>query len=183
MQQKETTPVLTSRQMQQYERTAMQIRERAGVDSLAPLDPFIFAEAVGIVIKYDYDFDSKDWSGGGIVVNGQLHVLLNGNSTKERLNATLLEEIAHHTCRHKPTLIGPEGLGEYDKTQEQEAKFVAAAVLLPMKAVGMAIWRSEDPTEVAHNYGASLQLFEMRVKTLGLWEEYQSRINVEVEVQ
>jgi Zn-dependent peptidase ImmA (M78 family) len=165
---------LSFQKMQAYERRALQLRELAGVEYDAPLDPFKLAEKMEVVIKYNQDFDPKDWSGGSKTMpNGQLFVLLNSNSTSERLNVTLLEEIAHHICNHDPTAIGTNGLDGYDEVQEQEAKFVAAAALIPSVIVGQVVWKRLSASRFASQYGASLQLFEMRVKTLNLWTHYK----------
>lgn len=167
-------PPLTAQQMQDYERTAMRIRKLYGLGISEPIDPFKLAAQLNVVIRYNGDFDPKDWSGSGKVMpNGQFFVMLNSRSTLERKHATLLHEIVHWLQRHTPTLIGPTGLNEYDKTQEQEADFVAAAILLPMKIVGVVVYQKKSVAEIAKAYGASTELFEMRIKTLGLWGHYQ----------
>jgi Zn-dependent peptidase ImmA (M78 family) len=167
-------PTLTFQQMQQYERAALRLRGQLNADQFDSIDPFVLAQEMGIKIRYDNTFDPQEWSGGGKVMpNGKLFVMLNSNATPERLNVTLLEEIAHFVCGHVPTAIGPEGLGDYDEAQEREAKFIAAAALLPSVVVGQALWRNLDSSAVAAQYGASVQLFEMRVKTLHLWSHYQ----------
>jgi Zn-dependent peptidase ImmA (M78 family) len=171
---KSELPVLSFQQMQEYERAALRLRTQLNADPFDPIDPFALACEMGVVIRYDQTFDPKEWSGGGKVMpNGKLFVMLNGNATPERLNVTLLEEIAHYICEHIPTAIGPNGLGCYDEVQEREAKFIAAAALLPSVVIGQALWRTLDSSEVAAHYGASVQLFEMRVKTLHLWSRYR----------
>jgi Zn-dependent peptidase ImmA (M78 family) len=178
MEQESNPPTMTSQQMQEYERIAMTIRESVGVDNYSPFDPFALADQLNAVIKYDDEFDPKDWSGGAKVLpNGKAFLYLNSKSTKERMNATIVHELIHIIRKHQPASIGSDGLNNYDRTQEQEATQVAGAVLLPMRIVARAVWRSENIIQLANKYGASVELFEMRVKTLGLWKQYQEKAN------
>lgn len=47
-------------------------------------------------------------------------------------------------------------------------------MLLPAVVIAKAVFRGESLTDLAHAYGASLELVEMRVKVLGLWRELKS---------
>ena len=51
----------------------------------------------------------------------------------------------------------------------------AAAVLLPSKVVGQAIWSGKSATTLADDYGTSVELAEMRIKTLNLWPDYKKQ--------
>lgn len=169
-------PPVSHELMKRYEVIAQSLRERAGAGPLGPLDPFELARRLGVVIEYSRSLEVKDWSGmSKPLPDGRLFVMLHAGQTPERMNATLLEEIVHHVQGHTPVQIGPGGRSEYNEAEEQEARFSAAAALLPMKAVAQAVLRRDDPTRFAALHGASVELFEMRVKTLGLWALYKDR--------
>lgn len=176
-------PAVTFDQMCCYEKIAIELRQKVGLGSLERLDPFVLAKQMGVMIDYSYSLTPKDWSGmSKPFPNGGLFVMLHRDQTPERKNVTLLEEIVHHFREHTPVVISGTGRSEYNEAEEQEAKFSAAAALLPMKVVAQAIWLKQDPVEVAGLYGASIELFEMRVKTLHLWNKFKRNIPLEVGV-
>jgi len=174
--------------MLHYERNALQLRERAGLAQLAVFNPFEHLVTFDVIIKYPDEFtdtpdeliaeiekhNAKDWSAvSDVLPNGKLLTLLNRNQTEERKNVTLLEEIAHQHYGHEPSVIGSDGRKNYDKAQEQEAYFTASAALLPGIAVARAVFQKKPAAEVARTFGASIDLYIMRVKTMSLWKEYQ----------
>ena len=115
------------------------------------------------------------WSGSGRPLpNGKLFVMLNANQTRERMNVTLLEEVAHRYYDHDPVVLGSDGRHNYNAAQEQEAYWTAAAALLPMVVVAKAVRRGETAAELGKRYGASQELAEMRIRTLGLWNHYKA---------
>ncbi len=126
------------------------------------------------------NLDAKQWSGmGNALPTGELLVVLNRHQTPERARVTLLEEVAHHYHRHTPVSIGPGGRAEYYTEEEQEAKFTAAATLLPSKEIAKAVYRGDSAASIASKYGASVELVEMRIKTLNLWDHYQQGDDME----
>ncbi len=139
-----TPPPLSTAQMQHYEYHAKKLRERAGLTALEPFDPFEYLEVFEVIAKYPDDFDvmpdelleaieqhsARDWSAiSDKLPNGKLFVLLNRNQTRERMNVTLLEEMAHQHFGHEKTVIGIGGRQKYNAAQEQEARFTAASAL------------------------------------------------------
>ena len=129
--------------MKHYECNALLLRNQAGVLPNEPFEPFNHLDQLDVVLKSIDElnlpkdladdaksYTAKDWSGGGRVLpNGKLLILLNKNQTQERMNVTLLEEIAHYHYGHEPTTVGVEGWNNYDPAQEREAYFTAAAAL------------------------------------------------------
>jgi hypothetical protein len=88
--------------------------------------------------------DAKVWSGMGMPLPaGQLLVLLNPSQTPERAASTIMEEVAHAHLGHQPSQLVTEANGMvrrlYDAAIEREAKWTAAAALLPAKAVARAV--------------------------------------------
>ncbi len=181
-----------SREFMRYiEEQAMLIRKRTGVGLLESFDPRSMAKDVRLqlaypkdvtklppeVFTYLSDLSPKAWSGmGRLLPSGELLVLLHPAMTPERESVTIMEEVGHAHFGHQPSelVAYPEGWEQryYNKQVEQEAKWTAAAVLLPSKAVALAVWRGETAIDLAVAYNVSVELAEMRIKTLRLWPHY-----------
>lgn len=178
--------------MRRLEEQAMLLRQRANVSPLARFDPRVLVEQARLRLVYpsdvahlpqeilDYfsDLNPRVWSGmGKSLSDGVLMVLLNPSMTVERENVTILEEVFHVHYGHRPSQLikYPNGWERrmYDRQAEQEAYWSAAAALLPSKSVALAVWRGQTAEDLCEAYHASPELAEMRIKTLGLWLEYQ----------
>jgi hypothetical protein len=181
-------PQLTKKVMQQYEESARALRARAGIGPYEPFDPLALAPQLGVLLKYPDEagilpaellaeigeLNAKEWSGiSRELPTGKLFVILNRNQTLERARVTLLEEVAHQYHGHTPVCIGTGGRAQYIAEEEQEAKFTAAAALLPSREIAKAVYQSVAATYIARSFGASVELVEMRIKTLNLWEHYR----------
>lgn len=181
--------------MRRVEGAARAIREKAGVGLRGRFDPFAHAERLGVHIAHPADvgalpeelrrliagIDAGVWSGmARALPDGRLLILLNPNQSRERANVTVLEEVAHAYYSHKPTRIAPGVSGlperEYDPAMEQEAYWTAGAALLPMKEVALAVYRGRTAGELGAAFGASVELAEMRIKTLRLWAPYKANL-------
>ena len=110
----------------------------------------------------------------------RLLVLLHPNQTAGRANVTIMEEVLHVYYRHSPTQLFDEPSGvqrrAYNKVAEREAYWTAAAALLPAHAITKAVWCGESISDIADRYGASEELVGFRIKILGLWPDYTSRL-------
>ena len=170
------------------EEQAGELRHRAGVGPLDPLDPREVADRLHLKVATPDDIEGlspqerakvrtltpKQWSGTGIPLRtGELLVLFHPEQTTERSRVTTMEEAAHEHYGHEPTRISLLANGMAQRTfnprVEQEAYWTAAAALLPMKAVGLAVWRGQTAEDLAFAYGVSVELAEFRIKILGLW--------------
>jgi Zn-dependent peptidase ImmA (M78 family) len=166
----------------------MMIRERAGVDPLEPLNARALAGKLRLqIIRYEeieglplalhqalMMVDAREWSGmGKELPSGELLVALNPNMTVEREAVTIMEEVAHAHYGHQPADLTLIALGftrrAYSENDEREAFWTAGAALLPSKAVGLATYRGESAADLAVAYDVSVELAEMRMKTLRLW--------------
>ncbi|CAM3444908.1 hypothetical protein DESA109040_12935 [Deinococcus saxicola] len=155
---------------------ADQLRVRVGAGNEESVDAFEIAKSFDARIEYFDGLDAKDISGASIVENGILKIALNRNQTPERMNVTLLEEICHYYYRHQPEKLDAQGRQQFNAKNEQEAKQTAAAILLPAVVVAKTVFQRNSIEDVASAYGASVELFMMRVKVLGLWDLFKSEV-------
>ncbi len=169
-----------------------ELRKRTKIGGLDRLDPHqLPTNEFRLLFKYPMDITNispearehlqtvtaKQWSGGGLPLpEGFFLVLLNPHQTPERKNITIMEEVAHSYFQHQPTkfIATEEGLVQrvYEKRNEDEAYWTAAAALLPSKAVALAVYRQRRAEEIGAYYGVSVELVHFRIKTWNLWEEY-----------
>ena len=173
-------PPFTKARLGHLHAQAEQLRAQAGVGPDKPLDPFVLAERSGVEVRWtepqEQDWEVQTFSGGAVVLpDGKKVVLLNHNQSRERANATLMEELSHLHYGHPTTSIGAAGRGPYDPEVEQEAYQTGAAALLPARAIAMAVYKGEAFETIAARYGTSVELVQMRVKVLGLWGRRRGR--------
>lgn len=169
----------------------MLLRQRAGIGPLDRLNPRILASKLNLqfveieaikglraeVLQSITAMDVREWSGmGQKLPNGDLLIALNPNMTIERETVTIMEEVAHAHYGHQPVELRTMPLGltqrRYDEDAEREAYWTAGAALLPAKAVGIAVYRGLSAEDLAVDYEISVELAEMRIKTLRLWTHY-----------
>jgi hypothetical protein len=178
--------------LRSIEAHATALRERAGIGALDRLDPRVLAPNYGVIVA-DLDdlthlapgdrahlrsVDARVWSGMGMPLpGGQLLVILHPCQTPERAASTIMEEIAHAHLGHEPSQLVTDASGlvrrQYDATVEREAKWTAAAALLPAKAVARAVWVGMAAETLAAEFAVSVELVEFRIKVLHLWPQYR----------
>lgn len=169
------------------ELNAAELRSMAGLGETEPLDPRDRCNQLRVVIASEESLAElpevsrsqllqlgvKQWSGmASPLPDGRLFVLLNPQQTAERATVTIMEEVAHAHYEHIPVSFDDEGMRVYNQDQEFEAYQTAAAALLPMRVVSRSVWSGQRAEQIARRYGVSVELVEMRIKMLGLWEQY-----------
>jgi len=172
-------------QIKSDERASQELRREVGAALTGPIDPFDCAERLGVTIRWSADeFDgdnsgddsARDWSGmARALPDGRLLVLLNSNQTPERARVTLLEEVFHHRLGHTTNELSSEGRIGHLRDQEREAYWTATAALLPMREVALRVHQGRLADEIADEFHVSMELVEMRIKTLRLWEVHKCR--------
>jgi Zn-dependent peptidase ImmA (M78 family) len=63
----------------------------------------------------------------------------------------------------------------YDKAEEHDAYYLAAATLLPRSAVIDAVRKNQSSEQIAKAFGTSSELVDYRIKRLGLWREHMGK--------
>jgi len=165
---------------------AASVREALLLDGLDPLDPWAYAAHLGVMIlEFDalgvtdgcreqlLDRDPDSWSGMTIREGGATAILLNPVQGRARQCSTLMHELAHILLRHTPVNVqlsstGMLLLSDYSPEQEDEADWLAAAMLLPRDAIVVHRSRGRSATDIAAHFGVSEQLTEWRLRMTGV---------------
>lgn len=166
------------------------MRSIAGADPDKPLDPWCLAKQLGFDVITPYDVPGLkpehlyqllvegqwEWSGAASI--GDLKVIvLNPVHSRLRQTATLMEELVHRICRHRPTyMTSLAGLTwrDYDKATEQQAFQAAAAALVPREPLIHMVREGMTAEQIASHYHVSPDLVKMRIKLCGLWRDYNA---------
>jgi len=174
----------------ELESIAIKFRKEIGLQDEDLLDPLHLAiEGIRVLRHSQCDYldiqtsrrlcgDScAEWSAMSVPLasdHEKWAVLLNDCHVIERQRVTLLEEYWHILLGHKLTKVAriADSYGRtYDKTEEHDAYFLAAATLLPKKSIERAVITSQPTTQIAKRFGTSAELVDYRIKRLGLWRE------------
>lgn len=169
------------------ENAARGYRRELGLSSIAPLDPRILANHLGITIWSPSDIsgmDPKDirhltgtareaWSAVTLRDGATSLIIINDAHAQTRQNNSLAHEIGHIVLQHEPAkmYVTPDGLmmmSEYNPVHEEEATWFAGAILLPRDALIDVIKRGINEDVAAKYYGVSVAIFRMRRNRTGV---------------
>jgi hypothetical protein len=185
-----------------YELRAQALREFAGLKrDDQPLDPFelaryakllvvTFEEIVGLseqTIKHLISEGKDLWSGGAAshkLPDGRKLIILNPTHSRNRHNATLMEEISHVFLGHKPSRLAIKGRNndgkavarDYNADIEEEAYSTGAAALVPYAALKQYVHQGKTAAQIARHFNVSRALVEYRIKVSRLWDAYKNNI-------
>jgi hypothetical protein len=170
----------------QAERLSVSVRNELGQGSRDPLAVERYAERLGVVIL-SFDeltisaeaknrllvVDPDSWSGMTIRVAGLSGVLVNPTHPTERRLNTIMHELSHIRLGHVATRVdvGPDGfllVSEYPQDAEDEADWLAGALLLPRDALREMRGQGIDSENIARHFGVSKQLCEWRLRMTGV---------------
>ncbi|TQM84506.1 uncharacterized protein DUF955 [Saccharothrix saharensis] len=161
------------REVAQEERTALD------VPSNGPLDPYRLAAEHGIpvypineltdagcseaAIRHFTEISPSVWSAALLPVGRRRIIVENPAHTLARRRASIAHELGHHLLEHvfDELLITDDGCRRFDPTQEKEAKFISAELLIPGKAALRAAFAEKTNAQVAGEFGVSEQFAQM----------------------
>lgn len=182
-----------------FEIYALGLREFAGLSGPSQrLDPFLLAGYANLIVAAFEDVEPllsqetkrqllgagrNAWSGGACsqpLPDGSRLIILNPTHSRNRQNATLMEEICHVFLGHKPSRLAireASGNGgvrarDYDSLIEEQAYAVGAASLVPFEGLKGAVFEGKTSRQIARHFRVSYQLVEYRLKVCRLWAEY-----------
>lgn len=174
------------------ERTAATLRRELKIGPLAPIDPFRVAAFLGIeactprnipglpadVIDPLLEGDPYGWSAVSLATDGGGLVIYNPRKSRGRRASDIMHELAHFLLDHKPTTIILSqdldlAIRSFDAKQEDEANWLAWAILLPRDALVACRRRRMNAEAIAETYGVSETLVAFRTRITGV--DYQLR--------
>lgn len=123
--------------------------------------------------------DPDSWS-GITIKEGDTHlVIINPTHPATRLENTLMHEWSHTHLKHKPKRIDISDTGivlisDYDKQSEDEADWLAGAMLAPRDGLLKHRKFGKTPQQIAEIYGVSQQLVNWRLRMTGIERQLKS---------
>lgn len=173
------------------ERTAMNIRRRAGCKISDPLDLHEIAKRHDIIVRVPEDFkklpavtrkilledDPESWSALTLRMGDKTVVILNSAHNKARQASDLAHELAHliigHTCAK--TYMTPEGLllATHNKEEEDEAAWLSGCLLLPREVCVYIKKQKISDENAMKKYGVSKQMLAYRLNVTGVARDAQ----------
>ena len=175
------------------EEMARTLRARLGLRPIDPLDPLLLAGYLGVEVwsvtelglaKVDeaqlVDIDPDAWSAVTVSAHGRDAIIVNPMHRGGRQASDLMHELAHLLLRHEPsTVFFSDGsdlaLRGYNPAAEEEANWLAAALLLPREAL-VRIRNQRTPTEAAClEFGVSERMFKYRMDVTGVSSQFRRK--------
>lgn len=160
------------------EEIALEVRAELGLRSCDHLDPRALAEHLAIevapldlyrgtlpeeVARLTED-DPTALSAVTVFRGTRCKILINPEHCAEREANTIAHELAHVMLEHKPRPLFDGGERIWCGAEEDEANYLAGALLVPRDAVGLMMSvMEEDEAAVADHFGVSEELMARRI--------------------
>lgn len=111
---------------------------------------------------------SKDLSALTVVEGGQAIIVVNDSHTPERQANSICHELAHLLLGHAAgPIVDEAGVRVYPQRQEDEANWLASALLVPVKGLRMLYPKHTRP-QIEENFGVSEELLRWRCNMHGM---------------
>lgn len=176
------------------ENVAYGFRRDLGVDKFGPLSPDTLAAHLGMTVWTPdeipgFDKKSRDqllvrdessWSAVTLTLPEGRFIIVNSAHSLTRRNNDLMHEIAHFVLEHEPAqmVTSPNGLmflDNYSTEQEDEADWLAAALLIPRDAALSFLAGRGEAKDAARFFGVSESLMKMRISRTGIDRQLRQR--------
>jgi hypothetical protein len=174
------------------ERTAIAIRLDLGLAPTAALNPAALAAHLGVqLLRPDeieglpsdicvqlLENDPWGWSAATLELQGKTTVIFNPRKTPGRQASDIVHELAHLILGHEPARVvfsedGQMATRTFDPKQEDEANWLAWALLLPRDALFAAKKSRMAAAQIANTYGVTETLVDFRLKMTGINAQLQ----------
>lgn len=170
----------------QAERISAEARQALGVSAIGPLDAKRYAAHVGVQIltieelglsgearRQLLEVDPTSWSGMAIRESGLIGVLVNPTHSPERQDSTMMHELSHIVLKHVPIRVDVSSAGillvsEYSEDDEDEANWLAGALLLPRDALKRYRERGWPAAKIIAHFGVSQDMYNWRIRMTGV---------------
>jgi hypothetical protein len=164
------------------EQTSARARQQLKLSPLSPLDPFALARILDVSILTPEDLpdlpvkvrrrlmtEFRDHWSAITVMDGSNHLIVtNSAHASTRQNSSLAHELAHIILSHEPSLMfmtPKSGLAirTHNDEQEEQANWLAGALLLPRDALLGIRRRGMSDEEACREYGVSPAMLKFRL--------------------
>lgn len=168
------------------ERRSLELRKLLGLQQADPLQAHDLAEHLRIRVRTTANFpalsararaalarDDSGWSAVTLERGSSKLIVLNDNHSPGRQSSDLMHELAHHILEHRPSevAVSQEGLlvlHNYNRSQEAEADWCAASLLLPRPALVFVKKCLPELEEAAKHFRVSLAMLRYRLDVTGV---------------
>ncbi|MEF8699261.1 MAG: ImmA/IrrE family metallo-endopeptidase [Candidatus Accumulibacter sp. UW20] len=168
------------------ERRSLEIRQLLGLEHADPLPAHDLAQHLRIRVRTTADFpalsdkarmalakDTSGWSAVTLEYERAKLIVLNDTHSLGRQSSDLMHELAHHILEHRPSevAVSQEGLlvlHNYNRSQEEEADWCAASLLLPRPALVFVKKHLPELEEAAQHFRVSLAMLRYRLHVTGV---------------
>lgn len=175
------------------EEMARSLRIELGLTRISPLVPNQLASYLNVPVwqvtelelsKDDLrqliEVDPDSWSAITVAVSGREAIIVNPNHRGGRYSSDVMHELAHLLLGHEPNTVFFSGDGDialrgYNGPAEEEANWLAGALLLPREAL---VWNRRmhvSNQEISQRYCVSEQMVKYRTQVTGLDRQFKFR--------
>ncbi len=177
------------------EEMSRSLRVELGLDRAAPLPAEQLASYLGVYLWSVEDLglapadlrqlvhDNPDsWSAITVSAADRDAIILNPNHRRGRYSSDVMHELAHLLLGHEPSTMffaGQENLAlrGFNEAAEEEANWLAGALLLPREAL-MRLRAQDRPKDVVcDEFGVSRQMMEFRMRVTGVERQFSRKRN------
>ena len=175
------------------EEMSRSLRAEIGLVATAPLRPDRLASYLDVAVwsVAELGLDESDlnqlihedpdaWSAITVSASGREAIVVNPKHRGGRYSSDVMHELAHLLLGHQPSTMffaanGDVALRGYDGSAEEEANWLAAALLLPREALVWARTRRTSSQEICELYGVSKQMLSFRTSVTGIDRQFRRR--------
>ncbi len=177
------------------EEMSRSLRAELGLDPAAPLPAEQLASYLGVFLWSVEDLglapadvtqlvrsDPDSWSAITVSAADRDAIILNPNHRRGRYSSDVMHELAHLLLGHEPSTMffaGQENLAlrGFNKAAEEEANWLAGALLLPRDAL-VRLRAQNRPKDVAcDEFGVSRQMMDFRMRVTGIERQFSQKRN------
>ena len=124
------------------------------------------------------DKDPDAWSAITVSASGRDAIVVNPNHRSGRYSSDVMHEVAHLLLGHQPSIMFFAGnvdrvLRGFDPSAEEEANWLAGALLLPREALVSARRRRIPLLKICELYKVSRQMLDFRMRVTGIERQFK----------
>ncbi len=175
------------------EEMSRSLRVELGLGPAAPLPAEQLASYLGVFLwsvedlglapadvrQLVYDYPDS-WSAITVSAANRDAIILNPNHRRGRYSSDVMHELAHLLLGHEPSTLffaGQENLAlrGFNKDAEEEANWLAGALLLPRDALVRLRAQNRPKEVVCDEFGVSRQMMEFRMRVTGVERQFSRK--------